>query len=1235
MHHRTPIRAAFLAALPLVLSIPVLAGNDALHWRTALDQDRSFVENKGQFDGRTGVKGEKVLFAVDEGALQILFTASGVTYRMDEKEKNYYRQRGDRSKPRMITHSDRVHMRWEGASTNVRVVAEGPRGDRHTYSSILPGGELHDITGVRGFERLVYKGLYPGIDVVYTIHPERGIKYALEVAPGNDPAQAVMRYADDRALLLDAEGNLRIATPFGDLVDHAPVSHYPGDPRKTVPSRFELRGNRVSFVVEDFDRRRGIVVDPWVVTPAFPNSNKIWDVEVDAASNVYIYGGDTPLRLRKYDQLGNLLWTYNTPWDTANYWIGSLITDPAGNSYITAGTDPRIAKVNTNGVLEWSANGGLFDEYWRMSFNCDHTEMVLGGTRLVIGPTLFPVGFGRAFRINLSNGSVISSTNVAALSPSVLVNNPNEIRAITASSNGRYYFMTLDTIGGITEDLNLLYRRNNSYAFSYQVANFGVTNMGINAIAASQNHIYTQNGPTLHKRNINTGEIIATATIPGGSSASSLGLNSPRNSGIVLDSCGNVVVGSVNGVYLFSEDLALLGSVTTPAAVYDVAINHNGEVVACGQGFLVSLALTTCAPPEAICCRSNIDPLAPLCVTGDPIALAGETAGGTWSGPGITDPVAGIFDPAAAGVGVHEVVYALDCGISTQEIVVSPCTGVQVCFDPATNTFIASNGVGSYVWEQQVTQQDCSSCFLGCFLPPGCAVNVLVWQPLATGPSISVPSSYPVRVTDAAGNTVVIGSAAEVPVCTPCPEIVLNTVSVTDATCAGQPTGAAEVTVTGGEAPVTVTWSPGNLTGTAQAGLAAGTYQVTATDANGCTGSLAVTIAEPPALEVEVLDVTNVTCAGNDGGFTIAVDGGTPGYAITWSNGAEGVTVSGVGQGVYTGTITDANGCTAQMAVVVGSIDGPTLDDVVVTASACDQATGTITVSATGTGVTYSIDGGATYQPVALFTGVAGGEYTVVVMDEDGCMATVDVLVPTPPLPVPVISGAAFGCQGDTLLLSTTQPFASYAWSMGATDAVVGITVSGDVTVTVTDDQGCTGTSAPFTVLLGGPEAGILTDPPSPQLPGVTVNVEDNSVAGDGELVAWSWDLGAPGATFTGPDASWTYEEPGSYWIVLVVTDEFGCTDTATVNYIVTPADIEIPNVFSPNNDGYNDRFDIRNIAFFRNELAIFNRWGNKVYEAKDYRNQWNAQGLPDGTYYYVLVLEDGREFTGHVTVLR
>ena len=101
--------------------------------------------------------------------------------------------------------------------------------------------------------------------------------------------------------------------------------------------------------------------------------------------------------------------------------------------------------------------------------------------------------------------------------------------------------------------------------------------------------------------------------------------------------------------------------------------------------------------------------------------------------------------------------------------------------------------------------------------------------------------------------------------------------------------------------------------------------------------------------------------------------------------------------------------------------------------------------------------------------------------------------------------------------------------------------------------------------------------------------------------------------------------------------------DTAMVlvNITCTPLDsIIIYNGISPNGDAVNDFFTIENIEQFPdNVLTIYNRWGNKVFQKQGYQNTWNGKyrsaDLPDGTYFYLLMLGDGREFSGYVQIHR
>jgi gliding motility-associated-like protein len=105
------------------------------------------------------------------------------------------------------------------------------------------------------------------------------------------------------------------------------------------------------------------------------------------------------------------------------------------------------------------------------------------------------------------------------------------------------------------------------------------------------------------------------------------------------------------------------------------------------------------------------------------------------------------------------------------------------------------------------------------------------------------------------------------------------------------------------------------------------------------------------------------------------------------------------------------------------------------------------------------------------------------------------------------------------------------------------------------------------------------------------------------------------------------------------ICNAVGC-DTATVFITVLCEDIIIFSGLSPNGDGVNDFFTIDGIGEFpNNELSIFNRWGNEVYNKQGYLNDWDGTWrgklLPDGTYFYVLSLGDGREYSGYVQIHR
>ncbi|WP_184549515.1 gliding motility-associated C-terminal domain-containing protein [Mucilaginibacter sp. FT3.2] len=122
-------------------------------------------------------------------------------------------------------------------------------------------------------------------------------------------------------------------------------------------------------------------------------------------------------------------------------------------------------------------------------------------------------------------------------------------------------------------------------------------------------------------------------------------------------------------------------------------------------------------------------------------------------------------------------------------------------------------------------------------------------------------------------------------------------------------------------------------------------------------------------------------------------------------------------------------------------------------------------------------------------------------------------------------------------------------------------------------------------------------------------------------------------ATITSPASSVTtitrLDKIGVYHFIY--TNAAGCADTVALKVI--SADLQIPNIITPNNDGKNDVFKIVGLESYPgSQLTIFNRWGNEVYRADNYKNDWNGSGLAEATYFYIL---NRKERSGQFTPLK
>ncbi|MDD3875214.1 MAG: choice-of-anchor L domain-containing protein [Bacteroidales bacterium] len=194
-----------------------------------------------------------------------------------------------------------------------------------------------------------------------------------------------------------------------------------------------------------------------------------------------------------------------------------------------------------------------------------------------------------------------------------------------------------------------------------------------------------------------------------------------------------------------------------------------------------------------------------------------------------------------------------------------------------------------------------------------------------------------------------------------------------------------------------------------------------------------------------------------------------------------------------------------------------------------------------------------------------------------------------------------------------------------------------DVTLNVVNIYGCVNTLIFNDYITSHPiPQADFTFAPTVGTPGLYVQF--NSSSSSPYVTNWNWDFGNSSfpTTSTLQNDSTSFGETGYQTITLTVTTAYGCTDTISKEILII--DITIPNVFTPNGDGINDFFVIDGIEYVPDcKIMIFNRWGSKVYESDNYKNDWDGENHSDGVYYYIFSLPQNiaEPYHGTVTILK
>lgn len=434
------------------------------------------------------------------------------------------------------------------------------------------------------------------------------------------------------------------------------------------------------------------------------------------------------------------------------------------------------------------------------------------------------------------------------------------------------------------------------------------------------------------------------------------------------------------------------------------------------------------------------------------------------------------------------------------------------------------------------------------------------------------PGFYSVTVVDATG--CLVTDSVEVPVGANVDVTLDSLNSMLNVACFGYPSSGVTVNATGGTGANTYLYHIPNTFPIPQAsntfsGLYAGTYPIYATDANGCSNSVVVTISQPDQLIFTTL-LADVSCSlGADGMVSIdTIYGGTAPYTYLWSTGAITPIISGLTAGMYTVQATDANGCLSSPTSDTIIINEPPALQSSVTvlshsncAGAQTLATGEISVSISGgtSGYTYLWSTGAVTPSINL---LMPGVYTVVATDANGCTIsdTAEILSGTnPDLAVVIQNVSCFGANDGMMFTSATGGTTPYQFTAdGGSNFVPSGTPFGPsgqegYFITVVDSLGCTDSDSVY-----------VSEPDLLQV--TSFNIQNVSCydSANGELEV----------IFTGGTAPFTYLwdngqtnqtavnlVPGNYSVL--ITDTNNCNDNSFIVAITQPDSLYISSLSS------------------------------------------------------------------------
>ncbi|MBI4649297.1 MAG: S8 family serine peptidase, partial [Bacteroidia bacterium] len=556
---------------------------------------------------------------------------------------------------------------------------------------------------------------------------------------------------------------------------------------------------------------------------------------------------------------------------------------------------------------------------------------------------------------------------------------------------------------------------------------------------------------------------------------------------------------------------------------YTVALLHSGTTDTIFHNVVIELPPIPQITPDNDYCDQDIAMEYSTNIS-DSVEYQWSVTGGIISGDSTQQNVFINLDPPGGIISLVITDPATGCTNSNADTitvfpnpVISITPDLSLCF--GDTTILSSSGGTSCEW-----------------FPPAGLNDIYNCNPVA---SPVVTTTYTAVITDTNG-------------CTDSDEMTItvnpqfeDTLIITEPVCYGYATGSVTATILGGTSPFSYFWSTGNTTNYINS-LQAGTYFVTITDSGGCIHIDSATIIQPTVITIMFAGTDSVNCFNDCNGLlTTNISGGNPSYSYNWSTGDSTSFINNLCAGNYYLTITDASNCSIVDSIYILE---PQLLTVEITGSenveCFDQCNGEATSVITGGIAPYTcLWNDQYYQNTPNADSLCSGQYSIIVTDNNGCMASDSVSI-TEPLQLTssvtsIVHNSCYGeATGSVIVTASggTQPL-TYLWTTGDITNNTDSLPDGVYYLTITDAEGCIKT-----------DSATITQP-SP----ITVSITEMDSVSCYEYCNAQLIVNATGGTpgysyhWSNNDTSATADSLCAGWHSVTITDANNCTSVDSI----------------------------------------------------------------------------------------